>query len=245
MKYTLILLLLIPMVLVAKEPLSITGPTEAIQPNEDAWLQVTSLTLDEIKTAKSDDTIHVTVYPALDARLSASYDLLRDQPDDTLGLLFGAKYPADYLIEIDIVRGGVLESASFVVIVDGDGPRPDPRPDPKPIPPTIATWVIIVEEKSDRTKLPANQRLVFESAKVRALVSDAKFRLMDRHSTNPNDKLYVERAEKLNQPVEPDDPVIPILFLVDDTGEVVFSGPLPGTVDETVALIGGHTGGAK
>ena len=240
MKYTLtlLLLLLMPMVLVAKEPLSITGPTEAIQPNEDAWLQVTSLTLDEIKAAKADDTIHVTVYPALDARLSASYDLLHDQPDDTLGLLFGAKYPADYLIEIDIVRGGVLESASFIVIVDGvePGPKPKPKPEPEPLPPTVATWAVIVEERSDRTSLPANQRLVFESAAVRALVPAGQFKLMDRHSTDPNEKPYIDQAATMT---------LPVLFLVDDTGEVVFSGPLPATVDATVALISEKTGGAK
>ena len=237
-RITLLLLLLLTPLSLAKEPLSITGPTEAIQPNEDAWLQVASLTLDEIKAAKADDTIHVTVYPALDARLSASYDLLHDQPDDTLGLLFGAKYPADYLIEIDIVRGGVLESASFIVIVDGDdpGPKPKPKPDPEPIPPTVATWAVIVEERSDRTSLPANQRLVFESAAVRALVPAGQFKLMDRHSTDPAEKPYIDQAATMT---------LPVLFLVDDTGEVVFSGPLPGTVDETVALIGGHTGGAK
>ena len=235
-RITLLLLLLLMPMAFAAEPLSITGPTEAIQPNEDTWLQVTSLTLDEIKAAKADGTIHVTVYPALDAQLNASYDLLHEQPSDTLGLLFEAKYPADYLIEIDIVRGGVLESASFVVIVDGDEIKPDPKPDPKPIPPTKATWAVIVEERSDRTSLPANQRLVFESAKVRGLIPAGQFKLMDRNSTDPNEKPYIDQAATMT---------LPVLFLVDDSGEVVFSGPLPGTVDETVALISEKTGGAK
>jgi len=238
MKRTLAILLLLMTPLAFAGELSITGPTEAVKPGEDTWLQVSSLTLDEIKAAKAENKIHFTVYPKLDAQLNASYDLLNDQPDDTLGLLFEAKYPADYLIQIDIYRNEKLEVASFVVIVDGEEPDPGPRPDPEPEPepPKIATWAIIVEERSDRTSLPANQRLVFESKAIRELLPAGQFVLYDRHSTDPDGKSYIEQAKTMTMPV---------LFLVDKNGDVVFSGPLPATVDATVKLIGEHAGGGQ
>ena len=106
----------------------------------------------------------------------------------------------------------------------------DPKPEPKPTPDVRATWGIIVEERSERTQLPLQQRYVFGSTAVRGLFADGKFLCVDRNSTDPGVKPYIDQAAKLG---------VPCLILTDDAGNIAFQGPLPGSVDETVKLIGG------
>jgi hypothetical protein len=96
-------------------------------------------------------------------------------------------------------------------------------------------WAIIVEEKSDRTKLPAKQRLVFESKELRDLVPPAQFLVIDDDSTKSTDKPYIDKAKNLK--------LLPALFLMDADGEELFAGDVPGTVDEAATLIRKYGGG--
>jgi hypothetical protein len=57
--------------------------------------------------------------------------------------------------------------------------------------------------------------------------------LIDRHSTNPDWQPYIEQAGAMT---------LPVLFLVDDNGEIVYEGLLPANVDAAVALIRKYRG---
>lgn len=125
---------------------------------------------------------------------------------------------------------GFRQVIDHVVTVGGDA-KPDPKPDPKPSP-AIAMWGVIIEERSQRTQLPPQQRLVFEAAAVRELFAAGKFHTVDQHKPDPGAmKPYIERAATMT---------LPVLFLVDDEGNVAHEGPLPATVAETVALAQQH-----
>jgi hypothetical protein len=116
----------------------------------------------------------------------------------------------------------------------GESPEPEPDPDPEPQPtPDKATWGIIVEERSDRTQLPIQQRYIFESAAIRELFPAGKFLTVDRNSTDPAMKPYCEKAASMT---------LPVLFLMDDDGTVVFSGTLPNDVTATIVTISKHRG---
>jgi len=113
-------------------------------------------------------------------------------------------------------------------------PEPDPQPDPDPI--VKASWGVIVEERSDRTQLPVEQRYVFESEAIRSMFPPGKFLVVDRHSTDPAMKPYLDKAATMT---------VPVLFLMNDDGTVVFSGALPANVAATVVTIAKYREAAK
>jgi hypothetical protein len=94
---------------------------------------------------------------------------------------------------------------------------------------------VIIEERSDRTDLTPQRAMIFESKVVRDLFPAGAFQIRDDDVKNEDGKtpaefkLYIERARKLGMPV---------LFLVNADGDVLFEGPVPKDVPATVKLIG-------
>lgn len=109
-----------------------------------------------------------------------------------------------------------------------------------PKPPIVAEGlhVAIIEETNDRIKLPATQLSIFTNTKIREYVNQhaakvngvPEFRIFDVSDTELSGESQLWKdVMKL-----PHDSV-PWLFIFNGTKG--FSGPLPKTVDETLALI--------
>jgi len=141
--------------------------------------------------------------------------------------------------EYHLFAGTAAGPRTFVVQVPSDGADPfametfqygvkdDPEPDPHPTPDEVS-WAIIIEERSDRTKLPIQQRFVFESEKLRKLLPGDRFRVKDDDVQEAEYARFIEPARKIG---------LPALFLADEKGAIVFSGPLPATVEATAELL--------
>lgn len=130
--------------------LTIDGPEKSLQPGEEAWLKISGLTLDEIKTAKKDGLFDLTVFPLNGTRVHATYDWLQD----TLELAFEAQASGEYLVKLHLVRDNKLEIATIVVAVEGDKPNPQPGPGPEPQPepgpsPVSGTRLVLVLAESE------------------------------------------------------------------------------------------------
>lgn len=142
--------------------------------------------------------------------------------------------PGGYWLVVS--AGGV--TATYT-IQTGDGP--DPEPDPDPIPPGQVDLVVIVEETTERT---AEIAAVLTSRKLREYLSSKKVRLRieDQDLKDRADKPsaflapYLARIAKTGL-------ALPAVFLVDESSSdggddrVLAESVLPGTVDETIALI--------
>jgi hypothetical protein len=132
----------------------------------------------------------------------------------------------------------------FAYRLDGDiGPGPKPEPDPKPTPdplPVAQVWLVVVEETAQRT---APQAVVLASPKVRESVA-GRIMLLDQSWALPDSRQSYLDASKGK--------TLPVMFLTPGdpqttpASKAVFTGPLPGTPDEAVTIIGKwQKGGAK
>ncbi len=156
---------------------------------------------------------------------------------------------ADKVLTVWYVHSGDLDSVEYTVTrkdVEPDPqpdpePQPDPQPDPKPDPKPVPTklWAVVIAETKDRT--PA-QAAVLASTKFRALF-DGGYRDFDpldkdgKERAVPVDlKVYAERAKTMTKPV---------LFIVDDSGNVYYDGALPATVAKAETLVAEIRGGGK
>ena len=165
--------------------------------------------------------------------------------------------PGRYLLLLTVITAeGSLDQAGATTRVVRAGPEPEPEPqpepepdpDPPPPPPTPdAVFGVIIEERSDRSKLTPQRAMIMESAAVRALFAADCFHVRDDDVRNedkqtPSDfKPYIDRARKhsdLDSSTSRWGP--PILFLVDEKGEVLFEGSVPKDVPTAVTFIKGY-----
>jgi len=139
--------------------------------------------------------------------------------------------PGSYLITT-WETGKKVESLS-VVIGDGVGPgpqpkpepKPEPKPDPKPQPKPSELWFICVEESKERD--PKTTTQVLSNLELRAMFKDSRFRVVDKDV--PEDcGQWVQQSVGSK---------LPRLFLVSPKGDVYFSGDLPKTAAETIAVV--------
>jgi hypothetical protein len=130
--------------------------------------------------------------------------------------------------------------AILVLSGRGDVVPPEPEPTPEPVPivvvddapfPSDALAVLIVEETIDRSALPADQVNVFTSVLIRQKVAElgGEIRVWDQHVDASHDDEKWRLA--LLRPRES----LPWIMIAH--GKQGHMGPLPGTVDETIALI--------
>lgn len=147
---------------------------------------------------------------------------------------------------VDFGAQKVEEKTAFVTFSVGDvgpGPKPpepkppEPNPDKPPFPAEQFT-VLIVHETMD--KLPPAQRAIITSVLVREYLtkkcpklSDGQtaFRIWD-WNTDPKDDLPIFQAAWAAKPAREK---IPWLIISD--GKTGFSGPLPGTISDTLTLL--------
>lgn len=126
------------------------------------------------------------------------------------------------------------ESLAFVIHAPRDGSAPivvavfsyggDVRPDPQPDPlPNKVAGIVILEEVNDRT---AKQAAVFDDPvwQAAAIVKGLTYKIEDK------DHPSVAHLPRDN---------LPVVCLVDSSGAVIETRPLPETVDGMRALIGG------
>lgn len=105
------------------------------------------------------------------------------------------------------------------------GVQPEPKPDPQPSPSTVA-GILILEEQADRT---VKQAAIMDDPvwQAVALAAGLTYRIED--DDLPSVAKHLDAAGSAR----------PVVLLIDSSGEVVRSLPLPDTVEEMRKLIGG------
>jgi hypothetical protein len=115
--------------------------------------------------------------------------------------------------------------AKHTLIIEGPQPEPNPKPDPAPVPPPGPVgkmWTVIVEESGQLT--PAQGQIVTSKSVADWIQSKGHHKawVTDKDALDENDKRpaslkeYIARAKSL-----------PFLFLVSESGTVLFEGQLP------------------
>lgn len=150
----------------------------------------------------------------------------------------------------DVIAGPIqrLDAQFRIVGTVPPAPKPDEEDDPEP-PPSSAPFpapglsVIILREAQEAHLLPPAQRSIFNSAKVigwctqncTKLNGQPAFRIWDDDYTRPmfanapavlTDAYFLLLEQATTRP-----------WIAISDGKRGFSGPLPGTVDETLALL--------
>ena len=138
------------------------------------------------------------------------------------------------------------QAKTILVVVGGQPPLPPvpptppgptpPTPTPAPIP-AAGLNVLIVYESAELSKLPAAQWLVLFSQPFRDwLDSTCKdWRIYDKDVSTANESKTWQDAMKLPRQQTP-------WLIISNPAKGGYQGPLPGTVDETKALIAKYAG---
>ena len=142
-------------------------------------------------------------------------------------------------------KGDMPSAPAICVVVIGEAPPVPPGPGPKPDPtppapiPVAGLRVLIVEETEDRPKLPANQTLILGSTLLRSWLNAScakgadgrspEYRILDKDTPMATDAKHWQDAMKRPRSQLP--------WIVISNGTTGFEGPLPATVDETLALL--------
>lgn len=171
-------------------------------------------------------------------------------PPETIDKLKGkvvtAAKPGRYRIEAWNAKGDVASAIATCWVVVGDVPAPpppDPIPPPNPAPiPYPGFRVLITYETADLAKLPAGQIAALYAREVRDYLNarcskgpdgkTAEWRLWDRDtdaSAESDAWRYAQARAKGKAAVYP--------WITISDGKTGYEGPLPQTVQETLALL--------
>jgi hypothetical protein len=228
--------------------------------------EVTDLKSDQFFVIEADVPFFV-----LDSRVglvSIAYDQgpirLRGKFADGKGTVETRTYQSKYLATVEAVTKGQVEllvvpagaTDSGVVIrrtltVMGQAPQPPPGPGPQPDPddppapiPGDSNRVLIIYESSELSKYSPEQSTIFAAAKIREYLNrtcskgpDGKtpeYRIWDKDVDTGNVSKVWQDAVKM--------PRASLPWIIVSNGTTGFSGPLPGTVDETITLLKKHLG---
>lgn len=151
--------------------------------------------------------------------------------------IFSAPAPGRFIVLAWTAAGDVPSEAARCIVVVGDAP-PGPAPGPAPIP-VDGFRVLIVYETADLPKMPAAQVNILYSQSVRSYLNDKcvlgpdgktrEWRIWDKDVATGAESKFWQDAMKLPRKQVP--------WIVISTGKSGFEGPLPGSVDETLALV--------
>lgn len=144
--------------------------------------------------------------------------------------LFVSPKPGTYYFALAAASGDKIAVAKHTLVVEG--PQPSPAPEPTPV---GKMWTVIVEESGQLT--PAQGKVVASKAAADWIETKRHHKawVIDKDALDENDKRpaslkqYVGRAKSL-----------PFLFLVSETGTVLYEGPLPETETALVELLKKH-----
>lgn len=143
--------------------------------------------------------------------------------------------------ELFVIPQGVTSESAIIrrrleVVVDV--PTPDPKPDPKPDPdvqPVTPTklWVVIIEETSEAA---SNRGAMLSDAKLidRMNTKQHRFRVVDKDVVGTDGRPPADIARFLTASKGKS---LPQLFLVDEKGHPRFSGDMPKSAADLLALI--------
>lgn len=143
--------------------------------------------------------------------------------------------------ELFVIPQGITNEASVIrrrleIVVDVPGPAPDPKPDPNPDvqPVTPAKlWVVIIEETSEAA---SNRGAMLSDAKLidRMNTKQHRFRVVDKDVVGTDGRPPADIARFLTASKGKS---LPQLFLVDEKGHPRFSGDMPKSAADLLALI--------
>lgn len=108
--------------------------------------------------------------------------------------------------------------------------KPDVDPTPNPIP-TNALKVLVVEESSDRYKLPASQRLIWTSPEIDKFIGDhqGEMRIIDKDEKVTDAPKWVQDGKARPRKSLP--------WQIISNGKNFYEGELPLTVEEELKLL--------
>jgi hypothetical protein len=150
--------------------------------------------------------------------------------------LFMSPKPGTYYFALIVVSDNKIAVAKHTLVVEASQPTPDPQPDPKPDPlpptPTGKLWTVIVEESGQLS--PVQGRIVTSKSIADWLASKGHHKawVIDKDASNElgqqpaSLKEYIARAKSL-----------PYLFLVSESGTVVYEGSLPESESKLLELL--------
>lgn len=119
------------------------------------------------------------------------------------------------------------------------GPTPDPTPSPAPIP-SAGLRVLILYETSELSRLPISQASILSSTTLRHYLDEKcvkvgqtpEYRVYDKDTDLTNESELWRAAAKR--------PASKLPFLIVSNGKTGWEGPLPTSLDETMAIIKRH-----
>lgn len=159
--------------------------------------------------------------------------------------------PGTYTIECMSIRlddkgNTLVEETDVTVVIEGEVPPTPPVPPVPPVPPEPLSPIdgegfrtLMLYESADKSKYPAEQAVIFTSKRVQdylraksvknAANPQGAFRIWDVDTDPTDDDPCWAKAMKRPRKSLP--------WLLVSNGKTGYEGPLPGTVDETLALL--------
>ena len=153
----------------------------------------------------------------------------------------------------DVIAGAIQRSRATVVVGTPEPPPPPPPPPPDPTQapfPSPGLAVVILREGQETGLLPPSQSAIFTSSKVLQWLAGNTVRLGDGAGFRVWDDDLKQADLRFSDPImaaayplvkEQSNGRLPWIAI--STGKGGFSGPLPATVDETLALLKKYGGG--
>ena len=203
---------------VASAQIAITVPDEPIEVNRHYLLKVTGLESADLPSTQ------LIVEPKTASAVGVS-GWAGEQY-----VWFSGIEKGRHFVAVIVVRGGKPIVASTTIEVGGSNPNPDPLPPP----PEEDLWgAVIIEETGVRT---AEFASILVSPKLSTYKKTAGVEVLavDQDVTDESGKVlenllpYLKSAEGKE---------LPMMFIMGKQGFEFYSGPVPGTVDETIALL--------
>lgn len=228
----------------------IPGQPPPPKPPEPPPVGVQTLTQDRLFVIDSDVPVAVLSSPPGLVRTSEDVGPIRirglfiDGPDTVTSRTYKGKHVitvepvAAGKVELLVVPFGLTKEGDIVRrqldVVMGKGPQPPPKPDPKPDPkpvPVVATWIIVVEEKSNRT--PEIAAVLNDQAMWRRI--EAKGLKWGIYDPNSPDAIRLKYPDALTAKGL----TVPAVIALDAAGKVVTAVKLPATAAELENLATG------
>lgn len=250
----LFVLLLVAVPAIGQEPVpppkpipKIEGPSLAM-PGQEIRLSVTGLTtpplsegIGKLQEWSTKVQLVVDSPDGADAVADTDLSLGLGAQSVRFRVFFTPSKGGTYFLVLHDANAGLVTTKRIVVgPVEPPPPNPPPGPNPpgpSPIP-LSGLRVLILEETGDRQKLPPSQAAILTSAELRAALKakcakgvdgSPEFRFLDVDADVSLQEKHWQEAMKLPRQSLP--------WIVVSDGKAGFQGPLPATIQDTLALI--------
>jgi len=211
----------------AAVPLSpeISGPNE-VQPGHTVDFRIRGATAEEIATAKivlfQEDRV-------------TYWSVLAEWGTGLPVMIFQSFAAGDYAIVAAYYDGEQVQMLQHKFKVIGENPDPGPNPDPQPV---DELFGVVIYESSDMLQQRGGKQINFGhillSKDLHDEFDEQHLRQIDKDAQDEDGQVPDEYRPYLDAA---EDKQLPHLFLVDEQGLVLYDGPLPLTVEQTVTII--------